>query len=98
MNDNSIITVVKQKQALLFDLFHTLTKVESSWAAGPLTCEVLGVEKEAWNEQVMEESRDRLAGRITDPVLIIRRTAHAIDPAIPEETMEFRSKYNGCKK
>ena len=94
MNDDSIITVVKHKQALLFDLFHTLTKVESSQSTGPLTCEVLGVSRDAWNEQVMEKSQDRLVGRITDPVLIIRKMAHAIDPAIPEETIKKAGRKN----
>jgi len=84
MRDNDIITTVQQKQAVLFDLFHTLTRVESSWLAGPSTAEILGVSKEAWNEQVMEKSRDRLTGKIIDPVLIIRQMAHLIDPAIPE--------------
>jgi putative hydrolase of the HAD superfamily len=88
MRDNSIITVVKQKEAILFDLFHTLTNVESSWSAGPSSCEMLGVSKEAWHEQVMEKSRERLAGEITDPVLIMRKMAHSIDPAIPEDVIK----------
>jgi putative hydrolase of the HAD superfamily len=88
MRKNSIITIVKQKQAILFDLFHTLTKVESSWSQGPPTCEMLGVSKEAWNEQLMEKSRERLAGLVRDPVLIIRKMAHSIDPAIPEEVIQ----------
>jgi len=88
MRDNSIITVVRQKQAILFDLFHTLTRVESSWSAGPSTSEILGVSEEAWNEQVMEKYRERLTGQITDPVLIIRKMAHSIDPAIPEDVIK----------
>jgi putative hydrolase of the HAD superfamily len=87
MSDENIITVVKQKDALLFDLFHTLTKVESSWSAGPSSCEMLGVSKEAWNEQLMEKSRERLTGEMKDPVLIIRKMAHAIDPFITEEVI-----------
>jgi len=88
MRDNSLIAVVKEKQAILFDLFHTLTKVESSWSDGPPTCEMLGVSKEAWNEQLLEKSRERLTGEVNDPVLIIRKMAHSIDPSIPEEIIK----------
>lgn len=50
-----------------------------------MTSEMLGVSREAWNEQLLECSRDRLAGLKTDPLAIIREMAHAIDPTIPEE-------------
>ncbi len=88
MRDSSVIAVVKQKQVILFDLFHTLTALESTRSEGPSTSEMLGVSKEALNEQLMEKSRERLAGEITDPVSIIRKMAHSIDPAIPEDVIK----------
>jgi putative hydrolase of the HAD superfamily len=73
---------------VLFDLFHTLMAVELSPArVGPGTWEILGVDQAAWHEQLMEHSRERLAGEVRDPVEIIRRMAHALDPGIPMETI-----------
>ncbi len=77
---------VRLKRAVVFDLFHTLTSVESTWGGSvPMTCEMLGVSHKDWDEQLLVHSRDRLAGVKTDPLAIIRDMAHAIDPAIPEE-------------
>lgn len=76
---SDLLRVIKSKRALLFDLFHTLTALESSWSNGPMTHQLLGVSKEAWNEQLQEKSRSRLAGQIKEPISIIRTMAHAID-------------------
>jgi putative hydrolase of the HAD superfamily len=77
--------IVQAKQAVIFDLFHTLTTVESTWAGGgPTTCEILGVSREAWRRQLLEQSRDRLVGRQRDPVGIITQMARAINPSIPD--------------
>ena len=77
--------VVERKDAILFDLFHTLTALESTGSRALGTSEMLGVSREAWNEQLLERSRDRLTGALKDPVVIVRTMAHAIDPRIPEE-------------
>ncbi len=50
-----------------------------------MTSDILGVSKEDWNRQLLECSRDRLVGKITDPHQIIRRMAHAINPTISED-------------
>ena len=84
---NDLLRVIKSKRAVLFDLFHTLTALELSWSSGPLTHQLLGVSKEAWNQQLQEKSRPRLAGLIKDPISIIRTMAHAIDPTISEATI-----------
>ena len=97
MSENRIIAAVKQKDAILFDLFHTLTKVESSWSAGPMSCEMLGVSKEAWNEQLLEKSRERLTGEVKDPFAIIRKMAHALNPDIPEDVVK-RTTENRMKR
>ena len=84
MKNLSLPTVVEQKHALIFDLFHPLTRADPSWG----TYKVLGVSKEVRNEHLLEKSPDRLAGRVTDPQSIIQSLAHAIDPSIPEEVIE----------
>lgn len=63
---------VSIKKTVLFDLFHTLTALESTWSSGPMTSEYLGVSKEAWNEQLLEKSKERLTGKEKDPFTIIK--------------------------
>lgn len=77
--------MIKSRQAVIFDLFHTLTAIERDW--GPFTYEILGVSHEAWNEQLLLHSPDRLEGRLTDPSEIVRTMARAINPAISNETI-----------
>ena len=80
--------LVAVKDAVIFDLFHTLTSVVSTMSGGQWTADVLGVSREAWSEQLLEKSRERLTGEETDPGRIIRKMAHAIDPTIREETID----------
>ena len=85
---SDLAQTVRNKAALVFDLFHTLTPRESLIAAGaPMTHEVLGVPQEAWHVQLMERSRERLIGTLRDPYAIMRRLAHGIAPSISEETI-----------
>ena len=79
---------IRSKPALLFDLFHTLTAKESIWPNLPSTSEILGLPSEEWNRQLLEKSRDRLIGQIKDPVAIIERMAHSIDPNLPMTVIE----------
>jgi putative hydrolase of the HAD superfamily len=84
----SVRDVVHQKKAVVFDLFHTLTAIESSWGKGlPFTCEILGVSREAWDEQLRLHSRARLTGQQQDSVRIVGEMARAINPAITNETV-----------
>ena len=72
MNRNDLPGIVRTKKAVIFDLFHTLTALETAWGDGrPMTHQVLGVSKEAWHTQLLECSRDRLVGKMTDPFAII---------------------------
>ena len=80
-----LASTLRRKKAILFDLFHTLTSLESAWFSGPMTHEMLGVSKEDWNRQLLECSRDRLVGKMTDPYQIIRRMIRAIDPTLSED-------------
>jgi putative hydrolase of the HAD superfamily len=85
MFDSSIGKLIQRKNAILFDLFHTLTAVESSWAKIPMTSEILGVSKEKWFEQLFEKSPARLTGLEKDPFKIIGTMARAINPNISED-------------
>jgi putative hydrolase of the HAD superfamily len=85
MRPGNLVDVVRSKRAVVFDLYHTLTAPESGWGDATATWTVLGVTHEAWDEQLLEHSRDRLVGIKTDPLAIVREMAHAIDPTIPEE-------------
>lgn len=78
---------VDRADAVIFDLFHTLTSVDAVVRWSRATHEILGVTREAWLEQLSESSHDRLVGRIRDPVTMVGEMAHAIDPAITPETI-----------
>ena len=85
----SIRDTVARGRAVLFDLFHTLTTVESSWGNGlPTTSAMLGVDREAFHKQLFLHSRSRLTGEERDPFRIVAAMARAIDPDIPDATIE----------
>jgi len=73
---------------VIFDLYHTLTGLESDWSEFPPTAHSLGIERRRWTELLVEQSRWRLIGEERDPRAVLRRLAHSIDPAIPEERIE----------
>jgi putative hydrolase of the HAD superfamily len=75
-------------RALIFDLFHTLTARESQWSEHPPSSDALGIDRAAWNQALFDHSRWRLCGEERDPVTIVRRLAHSIDPAIPLARIE----------
>jgi putative hydrolase of the HAD superfamily len=79
---------LRKFQAVIFDLFHTLTSADVMRLPGKGTSEVLGVQREDWNEQLLVYSDERLRGKVTDPLQIIEKMAHAIDPKIKEETIK----------
>jgi putative hydrolase of the HAD superfamily len=88
---------IDSKECLFFDLFHTLTGLESEWADIPPTSRLLGVDRDAWNEQLLERSRDRLVGKLRDPVEFIGMMARALDPAIPEEKIREAARYRAMR-
>ncbi len=75
-------------KAVIFDLFHTLTSVESARAPGKGTSAILGVTRKDWNDQLLKYSQDRLRGIIKNPYKIIKKMAHAINPDIPEDIIK----------
>jgi putative hydrolase of the HAD superfamily len=74
-------------KAIVFDLFHTLTGLESEWSTLPWTSDVLGIDRAVWDRALTVQSRWRLAGEERDPYVILDRLARAIDPGISEETI-----------
>lgn len=80
--------IIERYQVILFDLFHTLTSVESAKAPGRRTSAIVGVSREEWNDQLHLYSKDRLSGEIKDPFEIIKRMARAIKPDISDKVIK----------
>ena len=79
--------VIDHYKAIIFDLFHTLTSLESTKAPGQGTSAILGISRAAWNDQLHLYSRDRLCGKLRDPYLFIGRLARAVKPDIPDSVI-----------
>jgi len=71
-------------KGIIFDLFHTLTGRESEWSDLPWTSDVLGIDRNLWDDVLLTRSRWRLTGEERDPYTILRTLTHAIDPSIPD--------------
>jgi putative hydrolase of the HAD superfamily len=74
-------------KAIVFDLFHTLTGVESEWCELPWTSDVLGIDRGVWNRALTTQSRWRLAGEEQDAYRILSRLAREIDPSVTDGTL-----------
>ena len=72
-------------RGVVFDLFHTLTGLESEWSDLPVTSAVLGIDRRAWDEALTANSHWRLIGEQRDPFQILRRFAHQVDPSLPDD-------------
>jgi len=72
-------------RGVIFDLFHTLTGLESEWSELPGTYKVLGLDRRAWDEALTMKSHWRVIGELRDPYEIVRRLVHQVDPSIPDE-------------
>ena len=72
MTEHDLQHCIRGKKAVIFDLFHTLTALESTWGDDrPFTYQVLGVGKQAWDDQLQKLSRDRLTGKQKDAFAIV---------------------------
>ncbi len=72
-------------RGVIFDLFHTLTALESEWSDLPPTSVLLGIDRRVWNEVDTRSARRRLTGEQRDPYLIVREMALQADPTIPDD-------------
>jgi putative hydrolase of the HAD superfamily len=78
---------MKAPRGVIFDLYHTLTARESDWSRQAATCDMLGVDRRAWDRVLIETSRWRLAGEERDPFRIFRRLVDQVDASIPDESV-----------
>lgn len=84
-------------RAVVFDLFHTLTRRESEWSNLPWTSDALGIARTTWYEALTKRSRWRLAGHVTDPIEIVRSLALEIDPTLTEEAILAAAGYRQAR-
>jgi putative hydrolase of the HAD superfamily len=75
-------------RGVIFDLFHTLTGRESEWSDLPWTSDVLGIDRNQWNDLLVSRSRWRLAGEERDPYRILSALARGAVPELAEETIQ----------
>jgi putative hydrolase of the HAD superfamily len=72
-------------KGVIFDLFHTLTGLESEWSDLPVTSTVLGIDRRKWDEVLTVNSHWRVIGELREPFEILRRLVHQVDPLLPDE-------------
>ena len=81
-------------RGIIFDLYHTLTGLESRWSQHPPTSALLGIERSRWEQALHEHSRWRLCGEERDSQAIVRRLAHGIDVAALAGPVPYRRSVN----
>lgn len=74
--------------ALIFDLFNTLTSHDVSRDDIPWTADVLGVPRDTWARALTEASGPRLTGAIREPLEIIRHVAESIGVCASDDQLE----------
>jgi putative hydrolase of the HAD superfamily len=75
-------------KGVLFDLYHTLTDIESKWSDLPWTADVLGIERAEWNAALTERSGWRLCGEVKDARQIIATLARELRPHISDAIID----------
>ena len=82
--------LAQRPRAVLFDLFETLVQVPMAEAVGmPTVPEVLGVPADDWDRlYYREDVLGRCLGHARDPVDIMRRVAHRLDPNVAEDRIQ----------
>jgi putative hydrolase of the HAD superfamily len=74
-------------EAVIFDLFNTLTTHDVRRDDVPWTADVLGVPRALWNHALTEQSGPRLTGALTDPLEIIRHLARSLDVSVTDDRL-----------
>jgi len=74
-------------QVVIFDLFHTLTSIETSAAPGRSSAEILGVDQKAWLDQQRHNADDMIRGREPDEDGVFRKMARAIKPDLADDVI-----------
>lgn len=92
-NSTNLAAVIANSEAIFFDLFHTLTAIEQTDPAIVSTADILGIDRDIWNRQLMENSSYRMIGIERDPFEIIQRMAREINPGISDEIIHKATRY-----
>ena len=74
-------------EAVIFDLFNTLTTHEVRRDDVPWTADVLGVPRALWSRALTEASGPRLTGALKDPIEIIRHLACSLDVSVTDDLL-----------
>ncbi len=75
---NELQKCVQSKDLVIFDLFHTLTANARTQSNNRLmTYEILEMDSKTWDFQILQNSPDRLIGKITDPFEIMADMARS---------------------
>lgn len=73
---------------VLFDLFHTLTGIESECPDLPSTPDILGIDRAEWDAVLTECPRWRLTGEVRDGHQIVATLARLLRPAIGDDLID----------
>src|SRR5258706_2257754 len=86
---NSVVRHPKTSvlDAVIFDLFNTLTTHDVRRDDVPWTADVLGVPRAIWTRALTEASGPRLTGALKDPVEIIRHLADSVDISAADDLL-----------
>ena len=78
---------IRDFEAVVFDLFHTLSTLVHTGAPGRSTPEILGLDSGAWNDALFHRSGPRLRGEITEPTAMLRSVVEEIGVVLPDEVI-----------
>jgi putative hydrolase of the HAD superfamily len=78
--------------AIIFDLFNTLTTHEVKRDDVPWTADVLGVPRTVWSRALTEASGPRLTGALNDPIEIIRHLAEFVGASAADDLLKAAAK------
>lgn len=78
--------------AVVFDLFHTLISLQPVYADGNTAWDYLGIDVDDWSRALFSDADDRLRGRISDPVEVMRDIVCKLVPDIDSEATEQASR------
>jgi putative hydrolase of the HAD superfamily len=78
--------------AVIFDLFNTLTTHEVKRDDVPWTADILGVPRAVWTRALTEASGPRLTGALNDPIEIIRHLADSVGASAADDLLKTAAK------
>lgn len=82
---------LKNYDAVIFDLFHTLISLNNIRASRHRAWDYLEISEQQWRQATFIDAEDRLRGRISKPSEVIRDIVLKIDPTITHDKTEHAS-------